>query len=148
MYINGFSYDISLELESSNLQITNSIYFLHKLHGLGKITIRHGCNTPYIARPDKFEHNTSSIQELMLCFNTVAYIIYHILEPMLCFNASLYYSSNIKSLRLEKSSPLLVVYKCSSHLFTTLDMMDNINNCIETQHQLLNTIDNINIPVG
>ena len=68
-------------------------YFLHKLHGLGKITLRRGCNTPYIARPDKFELNTSSIQELMLCFNTVVYIIHHIQEPMLCFNTSLYYSS-------------------------------------------------------
>ena len=26
------------------------------IYGLGKITLRHGCNIPYIARPDKFEH--------------------------------------------------------------------------------------------
>ena len=37
------------------------IYFLHKLYGLGKITLRHGCNTPYIACPDKLGHNTSLI---------------------------------------------------------------------------------------
>ena len=37
------------------------IYFLHKFHGLGKITLRHGSNTPYIACPDKFGHNTSFI---------------------------------------------------------------------------------------
>ena len=28
------------------------IYFLHKFHGLGKITLQHGCNTPYIACPE------------------------------------------------------------------------------------------------
>ena len=30
---------------------THFIYFLHKFHGLGKITLRHCCNTPYIACP-------------------------------------------------------------------------------------------------
>ena len=36
-------------------------YFQHKFHGLGKITLRHGCNTPYIACPDKFGRTASLI---------------------------------------------------------------------------------------
>ena len=51
------------------------IYFLHKFHGLGKITLRNGCKTPYIARPDVSYVQVKVNKTIFLSFDNKNYVL-------------------------------------------------------------------------